>query len=155
MHARITFKPNYEEHNMDRRNFFKFASAGTVATVLTPSLAQAAEAAGMAGGVYYTKESPGRWGQKVATHSPLVEVTKDAQGVVLNVATSHEMKGYEHYIVKHVVLDSQYRFIAEHMFDPMKESAPLSTFKLGAYQGTAHVLSMCNKHDVWLVSVSV
>lgn len=139
---------------MDRRRFFRLASAGTVATVLTPGLA-AASTAEMAGGVYFTKEAPGRWAQKAATHLPVIEVAKGGAEAVLNVTTPHEMKGYEHYIVKHVVLDGNYRFLAEHMFDPMKDKVPASTFNLGAYKGTVYVLSMCNKHDLWLASATV
>lgn len=137
---------------MERRNFMQLALAGSAATLLAPATAQAA---GMAGGVYYTREAPGRWSGKIATHLPLVEISRGKDGVVVNVATSHEMKGYEHYIVKHVLLDKDYQFIAEKMFDPAKDSAALSSFNLGGYKGTLHVLSMCNKHDLWLTSVEV
>ena len=139
---------------MDRRNFFQLAAAGAAATLLVPKTAFASDSE-MAGGVYYTKEAPGRWSQKAAGHAPIVEVSRNAAEAVLNVATSHEMKGYEHYIVKHVVLDNNYKFIAEHLFDPMKDKAPLSTFNLGAYKGTVYVLSMCNKHDLWLASAVI
>jgi superoxide reductase len=137
---------------MDRRNFMQLALAGSAASVLTPATAQAAT---LAGGVYYTRESPGRWASKAATHVPFVEVSSGKEGVAIKVITSHEMKGYEHYIVKHVVLDKNYQFIAEKMFDPTKDSAAISSFNLGQYKGTIYVLSMCNKHDLWLASAEV
>jgi superoxide reductase len=140
--------------NMDRRHFFQAAAAGAATTVLVPTRAFA-EAPGMAGGVFYTKEAPGRWAQKAATHLPIIEATKSGADAVINVTTPHEMKGFEHYIVKHTVLDGNYKFIAEHMFDPTKDKAPMSTFNLGNYKGTVYALSMCNKHDVWLASASV
>jgi superoxide reductase len=140
---------------MDRRNLLQLALAGAATTLIAPRAAQAAGAPSMAGGVYYTKEAPGRWGAKVAGHMPIVEVVRDAAGVTLNVATSHEMKGYEHYIVKHVVLDADFKFVAEKMFDPNTDKAALSSFKLGNYKGTVNVLSMCNKHDLWLATATV
>lgn len=139
---------------MDRRNFLQLAAVGGAATVLAPNIAFAGTPE-MAGGVYYTKETPGRWSQKAATHLPIVEVSRKGAEVALKVVTPHEMKGYEHYIVKHVVLDGNYKFIAEYMFDPMKDKSPISTFNLGAYKGSVHVLSMCNKHDIWLASATV
>jgi superoxide reductase len=159
---------------MDRRNFMHLAvgSSATVAlgnaTARTAGTAIAAQdtpalpatprslgAAGPAGAVYYTSADPGRWAGKAATHVPVVEVSKGAGGVLVQVATSHEMKGYEHYIVKHVVLDKDYRFLAEKLFDPAKDSTALSSFNLGQYQGSVTVLSMCNQHDVWLTRVEV
>ncbi|OYY92807.1 MAG: hypothetical protein B7Y41_14645 [Hydrogenophilales bacterium 28-61-23] len=138
---------------MDRRNFMHLALAGSATAVLLPTSAHAA--ASPAGGLYYTREAPGRWASKVATHMPIVEVSQGKDGVVINVATPHEMKGYEHYIVKHVVLDKNYQFIAEKMFDPSKDSAALSSFNVGQYKGVLNVLSMCNKHDLWLASVEI
>lgn len=157
---------------MNRRNFMHLALAGSATGVLSPAIARTVApvfpqspdtpakrpilgVAGPAGAVYYTREDPGRWVGKAANHVPMVEISKAADGVLVQVATAHEMTGYEHYIVKHVVLDKDYRFLAEKLFDPAKDSAALSSFNLGKYQGAVTVLSMCNKHDVWLTSIEV
>lgn len=140
---------------MNRRNFIQISALGAGMGAL-PGLVQADGAnPSMAGGVYYTKEAPGRWEKKAAGHLPLIEVKKDHAETLVEVATSHEMHGYEHYIVKHMLLDKNFRFMAEHMFDPMKDTAPISSFSLGIYQGPLHVLSVCNKHDTWLASVEI
>lgn len=73
----------------------------------------------------------------------------------VKVVTEHEMKGYEHYIVKHVLLDKDFKFIAEHLFDPGEESLPLSVFTLKNHAGTLYALGLCNKHDLWLNSSEV
>ena len=65
------------------------------------------------------------------------------------------MKGYEHYIVKHIVLDKDYNFITEKVFDPAKDKAPISEHDLGAYKGEVNVLSVCNLHDTWLSVATV
>jgi superoxide reductase len=49
-----------------------------------------------------------------------------------------------------MVLNDQFEFITENMFDPMKDKTPVSQFSLGNYSGRIHVLSVCNKHDTWL-----
>jgi len=110
----------------------------------------------MAGGLFYTKDAPGRWSKKVGGHLPNIETAKGAGGKLeVKVVTAHEMKGYEHYIVKHVLLDKDFRFIDERMFNPTVDKAPISTFTLDAYQGPLHALSVCNKHDTWLNVIEV
>jgi len=139
---------------MDRRNFMRLAAIGAGTGVVAPKLAQA-KSAPKAGGLYYTKEVPGRWNKKVGSHLPSVEVSKDSKGAVIKVTTAHGMNAYGHYIVKHIVLDDNYQYLDEHMFDPAKDKAAVSQFSLGSYRGKLHVLSVCNKHDTWLNSVSV
>jgi len=75
--------------------------------------------------------------------------------VVVTVVTAHEMKGYEHYIVKHVLLDHSYKFLQEHLFDPSKDTGAISTFTLIDYKGPIYALSLCNKHDLWLNGADV
>lgn len=104
----------------------------------------------MAGGVYYTSDAPGRWSKKVGGHLPNIETAQTDDGVIVNVVTAHEMDGYSHYIVKHVVLDSDYRFLGEHLFDPDREKTAASEISIGKYSGPVNVLSVCNKHDTWL-----
>ena len=139
---------------MDRRNFMRLAAIGAGTGMIAPKLVQA-KSTPMAGGLYYTKESPGRWGKKVGGHLPTVEVSKGSKGTVIKVTTAHSMNAYGHYIVKHVVLDENYQFLDEHMFDPTKDKAPVSQFSLGNYRGKVYVLSVCNKHDTWLNSTTV
>ncbi len=134
---------------MNRRNFIRLGFAGAAAGIIVPKLVLA-NLSGMAGGLYYTKDAPGRWSKKVGGHLPNIEVSKGNDGVFLHIVTSHEMKAHEHYIVKHVVLDKNFNFIAEKMFDPIKDKAPISDIAIGKYQGLVNVLSVCNKHDTWL-----
>jgi len=60
------------------------------------------------------------------------------------------MKGCEHYIIKHVLLDSRFQFLQERLFDPQKDKAPISTFEIKAQPGPIYALSVCNLHDTWL-----
>jgi len=146
---------------MDRRKFIRFAFGGAAAAMATPGLVLAHSssspsiASNMAGGLYYTKEAPGRWAKKIGGHLPNIEVIKGDSGAVVKVVTAHGMDPYAHYIVKHIVLDSDFNFIAEHMFDPIKDKAPISEMSLGTYRGVINVLSVCNKHDTWLNSAEV
>ncbi len=139
---------------MKRRDFMRLGLAGAGLTVLntTPVLAETKNAQLIgAGGLFYTKENAGRWAGKVATHLPTVEIEK----LTVKVTTAHEMNGFEHYIVKHVLLDKNYQFLDEHLFNPTVDKVAISTFSLPNYSGTLHVLSLCNKHDLWLTTVEV
>lgn len=150
---------------MDRRKFIRFAFGGAAAGVVAGTLAPTrvlANTSGsvstmskMAGGLYYTKESPGRWAKKVGGHLPNIEVVKSDSDAVVKIVTAHGMDPYAHYIVKHMVLDSDFNFIAEHMFDPTKDKAPISEISVGTYRGVINVLSVCNKHDTWLNTADV
>jgi len=136
---------------MDRRALLKLSLLGATGAVL-PKVASASKMASPAGGIYYTKSAPGRWAKKVGGHFPNVENMSAGK---IKVVTGHAMDGYKHYIVKHIVLDKNNNFIAEHMFDPMKDKAAISTFDLGSYKGEIKVLSVCNKHDTWVNSTMV
>ncbi|MGZ8135697.1 MAG: desulfoferrodoxin family protein [Methylococcaceae bacterium] len=142
---------------MERRNFIRLGVAGIGASLTAPSLALAETCKQITetSDIYYTKESAGRWSGKVATHVPNIEVIKADSKVTVKVVTGHEMKGYEHYIVKHVLLDKNYKFIDEHMFNPMEDKTAISTFTLENYSGPIYALSMCNKHDLWLNAAEV
>jgi superoxide reductase len=143
---------------MQRRDFIRLSAAGAVAGLAIPTLASSAEAGKLPipqGDIFYTKDSQGRWAGKAATHLPVIEVGKDGGKVTVKVTTPHEVKGYEHYIVKHVLLDKDYKFVAEHLFDPAKDSVPVSSFVLENYSGAIYALSLCNKHDLWLSSSEV
>nr|VFK39789.1 MAG: superoxide reductase [Candidatus Kentron sp. TC] len=154
---------------MQRRNLIRLTLAGMAATALMPKAvfakADSANPSGkdahpmashpMAGGVFYTKEAPGRWKGKENSHAPIIEVEKKSGKTSVKITTGHEMKGHEHYIVKHILLDGEYGFLGEKMFDPSKDKAPISTFPLEEYKGPIHALSVCNKHDTWLVAGEV
>ena len=138
---------------MERRDFIRLTSASAAAALIAPAISQAdadKPVAAATADIYYTKESLGRWAGKEATHLPAIEISKAADGITVKVVTPHEMKAYEHYIVKPVLLDKNHKFIAEHAFDPSKDSVASSVFTLKDYQGTVYALSMCNKHDLWL-----
>ena len=130
---------------MNRRGFIRLSALGVTAGIIAPT-GVLASSSSMAGGVYYTKDAPGRWSKKVGGHLPTIEVS----GKKIQVTTSHGMTEYEHYIIKHTILNDKFEFITENMFDPMKDKAPISQFDLGNYTGRIHVLSACNKHDTWL-----
>ncbi len=136
---------------MERRSFIKLNALGLGASVMAPTLALAktVEVAAVSD-IYYTKDSPGRWKEKVAGHLPSIGIEKAGNKITVKIVTSHEMKSYEHYIVKHVLLDKNYKFLDEHLFNPEKENSAISTFTLENYSGAIYALSMCNKHDLWL-----
>ncbi|MCP5163299.1 MAG: hypothetical protein H6999_06405 [Hahellaceae bacterium] len=141
---------------MDRRSFIKTGLAGAAAGSLLPVSALAdhghkAMMTPMAGSLYYTEANPGRWSAKAGGHLPHIKV----EGSQVQVVTGHEMKGYEHYIVKHILFDAHMNILGEKLFDPTKDQ-PISDYTLPAgYKGTLYALSMCNKHDVWLNSLDV
>ena len=68
---------------------------------------------------------------------------------ILEVSTPHEMNGYDHYIIKHIILSSEFKIISEKNFDPSKE-VPFSKHDVSGYDGELYILSVCNKHDTWL-----
>ena len=142
---------------MERRDFIRLSAAGVVAGLSAPTMVLAESSKPLPGGsdIYYTKNDTGRWSGKVATHLPTIEIEKAGATVTVKVVTPHEMKAYEHYIVKHVLLDSNHKFLDEHMFDPSKDTAAISTFTLQGYSGTLYLLSLCNKHDLWLNAAEV
>ena len=142
---------------MERRNFIRLSVLGAGALGATPHvLAQptAVESLATLKNIYFTQQSPGRWKGKEATHLPVITVTTEGAKCHVNVVTPHEMKGLEHYIVKHVLLDKNYELLAEHIFNPLEDKIAASVFLINNYQGTLYALSMCNKHDLWLSSVN-
>ncbi len=101
---------------MDRRNFIRFTAYGAGAAIIAPKLLIAGQSTTMAGGLYYTKDAPGRWRKKAAGHLPNIEMDKKTGSTTVRVSTLHEMKGYEHYIIKHILLDKNFKFVAEKRF---------------------------------------
>lgn len=142
---------------MNRRGFIRIGMAGTAVGIIAPqailasSMGEKMNCNGMAGGVYYSKEYPGRWAKKAGSHSPIIE--KVDSGV--RVVTGHPMKPGEHWIIKHVLLDKDFKFMAENIFDPTKDKAAMSTFSLSGQEGAVYALSVCNIHDSWLTMLEV
>ena len=67
----------------------------------------------LSGKIYYTKNNPGRWKDILESHVPEASINNN----ILEVSTLHEMRGYEHYISKHIVLDHKLNIISEKIFD--------------------------------------
>ena len=91
---------------MDRRAVLGLGIAGAAGSLFIPDGVLAAGhdtllISQAAGGVFYTKERPGRWAKKVGGHLPMIE----RQVSRIEVTTGHPMKGFKHYIVKHMLLD--------------------------------------------------
>ncbi len=122
---------------MKRRDFIRLSAATAGAGIAAPKIVLADSKKQLKGAsdIYYTKEDPGRWSGKVATHLPNIDIEKKDGKATVNVQTAHEMKGYEHYIVKHVLLDQNYKFMDEKLFDPSRDKAAISTFTLQGYSG--------------------
>jgi superoxide reductase len=151
-------RPLTREASMNRRNFILLGTVGAGGTLVVPRAILAADAGGtppMAGGVYLTQEAPGRWSKKVSSHLPNIEIEKTDQSTSLRIETRHLIEGYNHYIVKHMLLDRDFAFMDEHMFDPIKEKRAISTFSLQDYSGPVYVLSVCNIHDTWMNTAQV
>jgi superoxide reductase len=99
----------------------------------------------LAGSLFYTADSPGRWAGKEGGHVPTIL----RSGNTTEVTTGHEMDGFNHYIIKHTILDENFAFVRETMFNPEKDS-PVSQHELSGLQNVVYALSLCNKHDAWL-----
>mgnify|MGYP001164963266 FL=1 len=104
----------------------------------------------LAGSFYYTKTKPGKWKKLIQSHIPILEVKKNS----LLVSTLHEMKGYDHYIIKHIILDKKFNIISEKIFDPSMEN-PVSKHNIIGYSDRLYILSICNKHDTWLETIKL
>lgn len=141
---------------MERRDFIQLGLVGMGAGIAAPVASMAGTAPFPANAdLVYSQKSQGRWAGKAATHIPNIAIDKADGNIKVQVVTGHEMKAYEHYIVKHVLLDKDFRFIDEHFFNPMEEKVARSVFSLANYQGTLYALSYCNKHDLWINSIEI
>lgn len=104
----------------------------------------------LAGSVYYTAEAPGRWHKKVSGHLPSIEKSENK----IEVTTGHEMRGFEHYIVKHTIFDENFILLSEKMFDPSRD-IPVSTHDISGIKNIIFAMSVCNKHDAWLNALEI
>ncbi len=142
---------------MDRRFFLQAGLTGAAASLIPVSRTTygAIPSTPLAGKIYFTEASPGHWSHKAAGHLPNVTTEKSSNTLKVTVTTAHEMKPWEHYIVKHQLLDKNFNLLFDRMFNPEVDLAPVSEFVLGNYSGSLYALSMCNKHDVWLSEVII
>jgi len=135
---------------MQRRLFIKGLGLVGIGSALT--LPHSASAGGsdpmmspLAGSLFYTKDKPGRWAGKEGGHVPSIV----RNGNTIEATTGHEMNGFVHYIIKHVLLDNNLQFVREQMFNPEKD-APVSEHDISGLHDMVYVVSLCNKHDAWL-----
>jgi len=143
---------------MNRRNFIRLSALTSAASLAIPATVFAQDKTvsnTLAGKLYYTKEHPGRWHKKIGGHLPTIQISEWKDKSKVKVTTAHEMNAYGHYITKHILLDQDFNFIDEKIFDPAKDQVAVSEFELGHYKGLLHVLSVCNKHDTWLNSTEI
>jgi len=143
---------------MDRRSFVQLGITAGAAALIAPKTLFAGGSplnTKLAGGVYYTREAEGRWRNKAGSHAPNIEKVSSTGGeTTIKVTTEHGMKGFNHYIVKHTLLDKNFKVIAEKVFDPTKEKA-VSTHVVGNYTGPLYAISLCNLHDAWVDAITV
>jgi len=141
---------------MNRRNFIKQGSVIGLSTLTSFYLPNTvlAEAdiinSSLAGKVFYTENNPGRWNKKIKGHLP----TFSLSGKNLEITTGHEMNGYEHYIIKHMLFDEKFNFLNEIMFNPNND-APISYHDISGLNNKIYALSLCNKHDAWINSYRI
>lgn len=134
--------------DLRRRDFAKTALFGAAAVALPATAARAATPAGD-NNVVFTKDDPGHWAGKEATHVPVATV----EGGVLTVKTPHPMSE-AHYIVSHSVVLDGGQYLGRAAFTPKDQ--PVSTHTLPAgYKGKVTVTSTCNLHDFWVASLTV
>jgi superoxide reductase len=136
---------------MNRRNFIKFSSSISLASLTGLYLPKAVLAetdvinSSLAGKIFYTENNPGRWGGKIKGHLPTFTKTNN----IIEVTTGHEMNGFTHYIIKHMLFNDKFDLINEVFFNP-ETDAPISNYDISSLNNKIYALSLCNKHDAWL-----
>jgi len=131
-----------------RRQFLKSSLALTAAATAAIPFSQA-RAVNITNGVVYTKDNPGRWSKKVASHAPMVKVS----GGKIAIQTNHPMTD-AHYIVRHTLVTESGNVVGEKTFTP-KDKLAVSEFKLPKGEKKLIATSFCNQHDLWITEISV
>ena len=140
-----------------RRDFIRttlvVASGMTVARAIQADEAVPAAPAPTLGGLptnlIFTAAAPGVWKAKVDSHAPQVSV---ADGK-LTMKTKHGMND-EHYIVRHTLVSADGQVLGATTFYP--SDRPESTHTLpDGFSGKLYATSFCNKHDFWVVELTV
>ena len=75
-------------------------------------------------------------------------------GSKVQVVTKHPMKGFKHYIVKHVILDQQFKYVSETVFDPNTDK-PVSEYDVSKLNDVIYAVSLCNLHDAWVSALKL
>ena len=131
--------------DLRRRDFAKTAILGAAAAALP----MAAHAAAPEENLVFSKDTPGHWAGKEATHVPQVTVN----GGMLMVKTNHPQSD-AHFIVSHSVVLDGGKYLDRKVFTP--KDAPESMYTLPAgYKGKVIVTSTCNLHDWWTNTITV
>jgi superoxide reductase len=132
-----------------RRDFLKGSLVLSGAAVLSgKALAQSATK--FPAGLIYTKDDPGRWAGKEGSHAPKATV----DGATVKISNTHTMSE-KHYIVKHVLLTPEGKFLGEKTFFPTDPAAE-STYALPAgFKGALWAASFCNIHDLWVTEFKI
>jgi superoxide reductase len=131
-----------------RRDFARTALFG-LAAAAAPAMSQAAPVPSAGENLIFSKDDPGHWAGKEATHTPLTTIS----GSTLTVTTPHPMSE-EHFIVSHSVVLDGGKYLGRAVFTP--KDKPVSTHELPVgYKGKVTVTSTCNLHDFWVASLTV
>ncbi|HHD64836.1 MAG TPA: twin-arginine translocation signal domain-containing protein [Desulfobulbaceae bacterium] len=133
----------------DRRAFLKTSAVAFSALALSRTSPVIASGGGGYIGIVYTKDNPGKWAKKVASHAPVVNVV----GSKVTVETKHGMSE-AHFIVRHTLVLADGVVVGAKTFTA--KDKPVSTYTLPqGYKGTLYATSFCNLHDFWLTEVTV
>ncbi|MGE0173210.1 MAG: desulfoferrodoxin family protein [Oligoflexales bacterium] len=140
---------------MDRRHFIRFGSLAAGSFAMW-QCADGGKRKGRPGSAdeeiardYYTKEAPGPWAGKEATHVPALTM---APGKLI-VRTDHEMTA-EHYISRHQLRSETDQILVDRVLKP--EDTPESTFSIEKPPGALlYAYSICSKHGIWRQSYTI
>lgn len=148
----------------ERREFLKLLAATPAGAALVPLFAEtgpgtlaadvecAAEVLGkLPENIIYTKEHPGVWKGKEASHIPSVATEKAGENLVVKLENKHGMSE-SHFIVRHTVVAECGMVLGAKTFSCKDQPISTHEIKLAADGKTQHVfvLSYCNLHDLWL-----
>ena len=133
----------------NRRNFLKISMLTAAGIASNRVLANSGSKDNLPQNIIYSKENPGRWPKKAASHLPMVTV----EGKKVTIKTEHGMSGV-HYIVRHTLVANNGDVLGEKTFYPTDEQA-ISEFEIPDGHSTLYATSFCNKHDLWIMEVSI
>lgn len=133
----------------DRRDFLKTtALTASILAVGSVSRGLATEAVSFLN-IIYTKDNPGKWAAKVASHAPEITVN----GSAVTVVTHHPMSA-EHFIVRHTLVLADGTTVGATSFNPTDKPQSVYALPTG-YTGKITATSFCNQHDFWLSETTV
>ncbi|MBW1982397.1 MAG: desulfoferrodoxin [Deltaproteobacteria bacterium] len=132
-----------------RRDFIKTSLVMAGGMVLSSTAKVGASGSEFPKGVIYTKDNPGQWSKKAATHAPQVKV----EGKKVTISTPHPMSE-KHYIVRHTLVTDDGKVLGAKTFYPVDQ--PVSTYEVNVDKGSRlYATSFCNLHDFWISVVIV